>query len=221
MAGLLLSGVLFFSCSKEQGPLAPGTYRKQGLETVGKLRVFARTGEITDPALLLRFTERDAPAIENFKDRFYPDTGLFGSFTIHQSERATVSHDFRQQEYLLQHKEDLVTFTAADTLYGGTVDEVFTRTPEYNILRYKPPVYAENLYATNGGVFYFNYTSRIQMYLERDRSRLQSGAMTAVIHRPNASYLKIWQNRLNPGFYSSLNEGDTVVVQEYSVLYGR
>jgi hypothetical protein len=195
-------------------------YKKTGLLQTGPTRLFTPGGEIKTSSIIAKFEDRDEDWLDAIAKSLFPQTGRIDTIRVSDAENIYVHDNYQYTLYGVSAKGNNSTLIAKDTTTGMSYYEVYTRTIQYNICLYKPPVFSEYLVSSTRGVYGFGYTTRHQYYLEQEGEGFRLPWITGVFHGGNGSTSSITiQNKIDPDFYKTLAAGDTVVIREYAVSY--
>lgn len=207
--------IFFHSCKKENLIDAGNTFHRTKSEAVGSIRVFARSGEVTNPSIVQRFEVDDSAIIS-----FYAKGGSsFDTIRISDNHEARLfQYSYANYNYNVQFNE--VKFTGKDTTTGYSYLEVFTRTLYYYLAFYKPEIFKEYMTSSTGGGYNFAYRTRNEYRLLKDNDKLKAPWLVALLHNKALGIRAYWlQNKLDPDFYQQLGEKDTVVLREHFLFY--
>jgi hypothetical protein len=222
-AAILL--ILFtISCKKDNSsaPLEPlSVFHKNSIATASPVRVFALSGEITNTAIVNRFTNYDNSWLDDLSHQLFPEKGRMDTIRVQQGGDMAVFDNYHYQTYGVEQSGNRITLTGKDTIRAMSYYEVFTRTLPYNVALYKPPVFSETLVTSTRGLYGFEYTTLQQIHLENEQPAIRAPWILGVIHNAVGSNSLRVQNKLDINFYKSLAAGDTIVLREYVVVYAK
>lgn len=207
----------FFSCKKESGMLKPtSTFHKTKKEASAPIRVFSNSGEIILASTVNRFVNYDSNWISQLSNRL----GYLDTIRILEDHTAKLFDDSRYKDFFYTGLLRDIRFTAKDTSTFYSGEEVYTRTLNYYIGWFKPIIFNEYIISSTAGYYTFGFSSQKEFYLVKENDHLAAPWMIYILRRQggNVSMNRI-QNKLDPGFYHSLAATDTLVLQEYSVIY--
>jgi hypothetical protein len=215
-AVIFLCLLLFFhSCKKENLIDAGNTFHRTKSEPAGSIRVFARSGEVTNPSIVQRFEIQDSALIS-----FYArGSGSFDTIRILDNHEARLfQYSYTNYSYNVHFNE--LKFTGKDTTTGFSYLEVYSRTLSYFLALYKPEIYREYVVSSTAGAYNFGYRSRNEYRLLKDNEKLKAPWIVALLHNKAFGIRAHWlQNKLDPNFYQQLAEKDTVVLSEHFLFY--
>ena len=220
---LLFFGVIVISCSKET--LAelgyPSIFHKSGFRLNGSLRVFASTGEVIDKDVISRFNESDSSQL-NYQTNYvvsYP--GAWDSVTFSDPGHAIMNSlqcrvDRDGKNYIL---------TRLDTTLSVTYMEEYSHNIAYFIGQIKPIIYSESLSSSTRGEYLFPYSATQKFLLSKTGDKLVAPLIVFKLYSSYAnglgSYTSYVNNILQDDFFKSMNQGDTVVLNEYVITYAQ
>ena len=207
--------LFFHSCKKENLIDAGNTFHRTNSEPAGPIRVFARSGEITNPSIIQRLEVYDSLSISVYA------SGRNGFDTIRildNHEARLYQNSYTNYIYTVHFNE--VKFAGMDTVSGFSYLEVYTRTLYYFLALYKPEIFKEYVVSSTTGAYNFGYRARNEYRLFKENEKLKSPWLVALLHTNSFGSRAYWlQNKLDPDFYQHLAEKDTVVLREYFLFY--
>ena len=207
--------IYFHSCKKENFIDSGDAFHRTKSEAAGSIRVFARSGEITNPTIVQKFELYDSAAIALYA------TARNGLDTI----RILDNHEARLHEYSYSNYSysvhlNEVIFTGKDTASGFSFQEVYTKTLFYLLALHKPEIFKEYAVSSTAGAYNFGYTTRKEYRLLKENEKLKAPWVVALLHSNSFGIRGYWlQDKLDPDFYQHLSEKDTVVLRENFLLY--
>ena len=211
---LLCLLIIFHSCKKENLIDSGNTFHRTKSEPAGFIRVFARSGEITNSSIVQRWEYNDTSNINFFAGRTSLDT-----IRILDNGEARLFH-FSYSNYNYRVRINELKFTAKDTITQYSFLEVYTRTLPYFLSLYKPEVYKEYVISSTAGGYSFAYRTLNEYRLVKDNGHLKAPWIVALLHTKTfGTTTFVLQNKMDANFYQYLNESDTVVLREYSISY--
>lgn len=219
---LIILFFIFFSCKKDDVfTIEPASvFIKSSKEKTGVVRVFAGNGEIKDQSILNRFNGSDSFSLKYMSDYLFPNPNRLDTIRFVDSKNARIFEDYSYTDFsVIQQKSDFV-LSGKQPIHYSLYGDLFTRSPGYLISQYKPPVYAEYLVSSTGGNYIFGYDSRKEYVLTSENGILKAPWILMIAHY-KAGYTLHYSVSNTPdfNFYKSLNTGDTVVLQQYSINY--
>lgn len=221
---LIILFFIFSSCKKDEiFTIEPASvYIKSSKEMTGGLKVFAGNGEIKDQSILNRFIGSDSAWFRYISDNLFPNSNRMDTIRFVDSGNAAIFDDYRYTDFLITRQKSDIVLSGKQTLQYTVSGELFTKTPGYWIMQYKPPVYAEYLISSTAGSYIFGYDSRKQFILTSDNGILKAPWILMITHyKVGYVVYSSVSNKPDFNFYKSVNTGDTVVLQQYSVIYKR
>lgn len=218
----ILHLLVVLACKKDNSsaPLEPSSiYHKTSIATTSSPRLFALSGEITNTAIVNRFKDYDNSWLNSMSAQLFPNKGTIDSIRVQQGGDMAVFDNFQYQAYSAKQSGNKITLTGKDTIRAMSYYEVYTRTLPYNMALYKPPVFSETLVTSTRGLYGFEYTTLHQIHLEQEQNAIRAPWILGVAHNAVGSSSLRVQNKLDINFYKSLAAGDTILLQEYVVVY--
>jgi hypothetical protein len=212
------------SCKKDSSPvpLEPSSvYRKTSITATSPPRLFALSGEITNTDIINRFKSYDESWLEDLSHELFPNKGPMDTLRVQQGGDMAVFDNYQYTTYSVKQSGNKITLTAKDTLRSTSYGEVYTRTLQYHLALYKPPVFSETLVSSTRGLYGFDYTSLRQIHLEQEQKTIRAPWILAISHNPGLINSLRVQNKLDVNFYKILAAGDTVLLREYVVVYAK
>ena len=222
LTSLIILFFIFSSCKKDEiFTIEPASaFVKSSKEKTGVLRVFAANGEIGDQSILNRFNGWDSVSLRYMSDNLFPNPNRVDTIRFPDAKNARIFENYSYNDYsVTPQKSDFVLSSKQTTQYTHYGD-LFTKSPVYLISQYKLPIYAEYLVSSTGGNYIFGYDSRKEYVLTSENGILKAPWILMITHY-KAGYTLNYSvsNKPDFNFYKSLNAGDTVVLQQYSINY--
>jgi hypothetical protein len=206
--------IQFYSCKKENLIDEGITFYRTRTEVAGPIRVFVRSGELSDPSLVHRFEIQDSALIN-----FYTNIRSLDTIRILENHTARL-FQYSYAHYTYNVHFNMVKFVGKDTITSYSYLEVYTRTLYYFLAMFKPEIYKEYIVSSTAGAYNFAYRTRNEFRLLKDNDKLKSPWIVAMLHNNAFSSRAYWlQNMLDPGFHQHLGETDTVVLRENYIIY--
>lgn len=219
---LLLIVVVSLSCEDDEEGSSltyPSTYHKSGIELVGKLRVFALTGEITQNSIVSRYNQYDTSYFNNYAAYVGNNKGVMDTVYFLDGQRAVLNHEYKDLDYLVTRETN--SYILTEKVAAGkccTYGEVMTRSLLYKMSSVKPDILSEYINSSVGGNYYFAYTGRQKFIFKESNRRLVAPLIFYNLHSMNFESGFV-NNFIEPEFYATLAAGDTVALMEYQILY--
>ena len=184
------------------------------LEGIQPIRVFARSGEITDGSIIQRFEIRDSSSINFYSDRNGVDTiRILDNHEARLSDPAYANYTYKM--YLNE-----VKFIGKDTTTEYTSAEVYSRTMYYYLAYHKPEIFKEYAVSSTAGAYTFGCRTRNEYRFVKNNDKLKSPYIVALLHPYGFGTRAYWlQNKLDPNFYQHLADRDTIVLREHFIMY--
>ena len=136
------------------------------------------------------------------------------------SKNARIFENYSYNDFSVTQQKSDIVLSGKQTIQYTHYGDLFTKSPGYLISQYKPPVYAEYLVSSTGGNYIFGYDSRKEFILTSENGILKAPWILMLTHYKAGYSLNYWvSNKPDFNFYKSLNTGDTVVLQQYSINY--
>jgi len=213
---------IFSSCKKDDiFTIEPASaFVKSSKEKIGILRVFTANGEIKDQSILNRFNGWDSASLRYISDNLFPNPNRMDTIRFVDSKNARILEDYAYTDFLVTQQESDFVLSGKQTIHYTLYGDLFTKSPGYLISQYKPPVYAEYLISSTGGNYLFGYDTRKEYVLTSENGILKAPWILMITHY-KAGYILYYSvsNKPDFNFYKSLNTGDTVVLQQYTINY--
>jgi len=210
---LFLLLVILSDCKKDDNSTPQhGTYHMAATNG-SSIRVFAKSGEIKDPAIVDRFTQIDNAEISRVSDHMR----TFDTIQIIDGNNARLLEFGKYKDFTYVPISKDFNFYNSDTVSGYSSGEVYSRTLSYEICLYKPIVFSEIVVSSTQGAYQFQYKRRKDYYIEKSNNQLVTPWIVFTYHYAGKHDTYSIQNRLDNNFYKSLQSQDTVVMREYSL----
>jgi hypothetical protein len=197
----------------------PSVYIKSGIEAVGKLRVFAVTGELKQNSIVSRYNQYDTSYFNGYANYIRNDPGIMDTVYFLNGQSAVLSHESKDLDCLLTKENNSHILTESVVASKCcTYGEVVTRSLPYFMARVKPDVFSEYVYSSIAGNYIFAYSGRRKFVFQESGGQLVAPVILYNLHSKNFDGGFV-NNTLQPDFYSILADGDTVALMEYQILY--
>ena len=222
IAAIAFSAVAWSACKKDDatGFDRAAVYHKTSTEPAGDVRVFAQSGELNTPAIVSRFTAADSTLIHDVSGILFSMSS--DSIQMQDNENAKIRESSGYADYKVTSSGGDLIFTGKDTSTNTSIGEVYSKSIPYYISLYKPAIYSEYIISSTRGNYVFGYTTKNQLVLTQQSNRLVAPWIFLIDHSSGSrTFAFTVQNKADFSFYRSLAATDTVVLHEYSVIYGK
>jgi hypothetical protein len=106
-------------------------------------------------------------------------------------------------------------------MFGYVFNNPLTSNVLYFIGQVKPVVYSEDLSNVTGGIYSFTFKSRDKLVLLQPGGTVSAPVIQYSWYRKQILERRYINNQLQPDFYRSLDDGDTIGVKENWMRYTR
>ena len=217
----ILFGAVIASCKKDDlvSVSYPSAYYKTGLERNGDFKVFTSAGEIRDRSIINRFKDRDTGYFSYvFNDIAYRDE-VMDTINFSNEDRVSVRHNFREIKCVVTQAGQNLILTGRDTITGYSGIDPLTENISYRMQQIKPEVFTEYVYSSVQGYYLFGFTGREKFVLRGSGDKLMAPIIQFFRHSARFNSNGYVNNLLQPDFYKHITTGDTVTLQQGSILY--
>jgi hypothetical protein len=216
--------LLAASCSKNAANVNVSynsLYYKDNVQATGKIKLFARAGEIKDAAILNRFEGTDSNYYSIVPDRVMMDRELLDTVIVKNHDSAILKVYSTLNSFGVINQPGKLVLTAAQSLTGIQYYETFSYSFNYYARQIKPVILNEYLISSTGGIYEFAYVYYPKYVLtQASNGRLAAPAVAFFQHKANGeNYAGYFNGNLQPGFNQQIPAGDTVSVAEYQILF--
>lgn len=217
----LLFVVLAYSCENHKVSTItyPSVYHKTGLSPVGDLRIFTSSGEINRKSVVRRFSRYDTSYLKHYATTLRDDPNFMDSVNFSDTQHAVLDHDNKDLHCVLAIEKDFLILTESEASRKCcSTDEVFTRSLPYHMVMMKPEVNSEFIQSSTGGNYSFGFNGRRKYVLEESHGKLVAPLIVYIKHSEKFESGFV-NNVLDSNFYTSLENGDTLTVMEFQILF--
>ena len=210
-----------YACKKDSvSPIAPAPYSKTSIEKSGNLRVFAKSGEIKHTSVVSRFAGMDTSSISSLATGIFSNGYYVDSIKVLDAGSAVIRDQFSYYSCSITSNGSMSIFTHKDTTTGIIYGDLYSRSIAYIISKYKPSILDEYIHTSTGGAYGFRYRTQKQFFLAQEHGKLKAPWIFGVYHYGSIGTATLTlHNKLDNSFYKSIGDKDTIVIQEYSIIY--
>lgn len=223
-SAVILLLLLAASCSKNAANVNVSynsLYFKDKAQAIGSIRIFARSGEIKDAAVVSRYAGVDSNYYNYFPERIIGLGELLDTVVIQNSDSAIVKLYGSPNKCLVTNQSGKLVLTSVQSSTGFQFYETFSRSFNYYANQIKPVISDEYLVSSTGGIYEFAYVYYPKYVLtQASNGRLAAPVVTFFQHKANGeSYAGYFNGNLQPGFNQQIPAGDTVSLNEFQLIF--
>jgi hypothetical protein len=211
----------FYSCKKEESipkPAMDKTYFKEKIDKTAKLRLYAVSGEITDATIISRFESDSYGYLSTYTDNYVQGPKM-DSLTFLNEQSARIVDEYASRIFDYSQNKSNIILTQKDTASFSVYGDLYSNSLIYQVGKYKPAIYTEELVSSVGGEYLFTATGKGQ-YIFFNTNNIISSPLIAMVHySAGGTRVNLVNNEFDAGFTGKIPVNDTVVVQLYSVTY--
>lgn len=211
---------LFFSCKKETAVQINYnyTYQKTGSSVAEPIRVFANTGEIRDFKVVKRFTLQDSADFASTSYYWGVDNWMMNCRFLN-AQQGVLTNYSQPETCTTTMVNGYLRLNGSNTFTGNSYGVDFTHSFIYNIIQMKPIVFNQYLISSTNGNYQFEYTGLQTYVFTQWQQQLVAPWFIFALHSNYRYYSSYFNNMVDYNFFKQIPAGDTLVLQEYYILY--
>jgi hypothetical protein len=223
LSAIILTFCIFFfyACKKEESlpSLVFGkTFYKEKIEKDGKIRLFANSGEISDAATISRFETDSYSYLSTYTD-YYVQGPKMDSLIFVNDKTARIVDDYVSRIFDYSQLKNDIILTQKDTTIFSIYGDLYSNSLIYQVGKYKPAIYSEDLVSSVGGEYLFTAKGKGQYVFNSNANVISTPLIGMVQYSRRSTRIDLVNNIFDAAFAGKIPLTDTVVVQLYTVTY--